>query len=258
MGAEMKILLGKLFLSLLVFIVLLTHGGIFNTVHAMNQIESVDSSEADALFTEENIEVNVGEEDVVIVETEYNTEDIELETTLNFDIENEDITADVYMDDEYGNTVDTTFDIDLIEVNNEDHIIALFTDINTGESMLYDSVQVEASIAPLIAAIASLIAKSGIKQAIKKHGLSKVKNAVKTNGTAATNAAKKLGYNKTSYTSHGQTVYKNAKSKNPKYITRDIDSHSGGVWKGASSVKNLGAKKTRSGTYDINMKRIGD
>src|SRR5699024_3162480 len=103
---------------------------------------------------------NVGEEDVVIVETEYNTEDIELETKLNFDIENEDITADVYMDDEYGNTVDTTFDIDLIEVNNEDHIIALFTDINTGESILYDSVQVEASIAPLIAAIASLIAKS--------------------------------------------------------------------------------------------------
>ncbi|HCY4498520.1 TPA: hypothetical protein O1U09_001509, partial [Staphylococcus aureus] len=29
-------------------------------------------------------------------------------------------------------------------------------------------------------------------------------------------------------------------------------------WKGASSIKNLGSKKTRSGTYDANLKRIGD
>lgn len=72
-----------------------------------------------------------------------------------------------------------------------------------------------------------------------------LKNAVKTNVTAATNPAKKLGYNKTSYTSHGQTVYKNAKSKNPKYITRDIDDHLGDVWKGASSVKNLGNQKNK-------------
>ncbi|MBW5882016.1 hypothetical protein FYM13_10555 [Staphylococcus aureus] len=29
-------------------------------------------------------------------------------------------------------------------------------------------------------------------------------------------------------------------------------------WKGARSIKNLGSKKTRSGTYDANLKRIGD
>jgi len=44
----------------------------------------------------------------------------------------------------------------------------------------------------------------------------------------------------------------------PKYITPDRDGHNNGAWKGASSVKNLGSKKTRSGTYDANLKRIGD
>jgi hypothetical protein len=30
------------------------------------------------------------------------------------------------------------------------------------------------------------------------------------------------------------------------------------VWKMAKSVKELGSKKTRMGTYDKNLKRIGD
>ena len=32
----------------------------------------------------------------------------------------------------------------------------------------------------------------------------------------------------------------------------------GGVWKMADSVSNLGSKKTRLGTYDANLVRIGD
>jgi hypothetical protein len=36
------------------------------------------------------------------------------------------------------------------------------------------------------------------------------------------------------------------------------DGHSGGAWKGATTVANLGSKKTRSGTYDADLKRIGD
>ncbi|RFD30453.1 hypothetical protein CER19_08655 [Pseudomonas sp. GL93] len=42
------------------------------------------------------------------------------------------------------------------------------------------------------------------------------------------------------------------------YITRDLDGHNGGAWKAAKSVKALGSKDTRLGTFDVNMKRIGD
>lgn len=70
----------------------------------------------------------------------------------------------------------------------------------------------------------------------------------------ATAAAKKLGYTKTNFTSHGQPVFK----KGNKYITPDVDGHNGGIWKMADSVKNLGSKSTRMGTYDENLTWIGD
>ncbi len=42
------------------------------------------------------------------------------------------------------------------------------------------------------------------------------------------------------------------------YISPDLDGHKGGIWKGADSIKNLGKKETRLGTYDENLRRIGD
>ena len=81
--------------------------------------------------------------------------------------------------------------------------------------------------------------------------------------------ASRLGYDKVNQKSHGQPIYKrndSLKGKNkpqrpktaPKYISPDIDSHNGGIWKGASSISNLGSKQTRLGTYDGNLNRIGD
>lgn len=67
-------------------------------------------------------------------------------------------------------------------------------------------------------------------------------------------AAAKLGYRKIGERSHGQPVYK----KGNRYITPDVDSHNGGAWKMADSVKNLGTKSSRMGTYDSNLNRIGD
>ena len=53
--------------------------------------------------------------------------------------------------------------------------------------------------------------------------------------------------------SHGQKVYSNGKT----YISPDTDGHNGGVWKAAKSVKDLGRKDTRLGTYDSNFEKIG-
>jgi hypothetical protein len=66
--------------------------------------------------------------------------------------------------------------------------------------------------------------------------------------------AERLGFQKTNARSHGQAVYK----KGNLYITPDVDSHNGGVWKMASSIRNLGSKSTRIGTYDGNLRKIGN
>ncbi|MER2497016.1 toxin C-terminal domain-containing protein [Vibrio neptunius] len=78
----------------------------------------------------------------------------------------------------------------------------------------------------------------------------------------ATEAAKKLGFEKTKFKIHNETVFYNKKKK--LYISRDVGSgdgngaHNGGVWKMAKSVKELGSKKTRLGTYDADLNKIGD
>ncbi|MBY4612214.1 hemagglutinin repeat-containing protein [Rhizobium redzepovicii] len=76
----------------------------------------------------------------------------------------------------------------------------------------------------------------------------------KTNSEAKI-AATALGFVKINDTTHGgQPVFK----KGNLYITRDLDGHNGGAWKMATSIKNLGSKATRLGTYDTNLNRIGD
>lgn len=83
-----------------------------------------------------------------------------------------------------------------------------------------------------------------------------IKRTNKTSLTTkeATEAAKKMGFQKTNYYSNGQPVFK----KGNRYITPDADCHNGGVWKMADSVQNLGKKSTRMGTYDACLTRIGD
>lgn len=36
------------------------------------------------------------------------------------------------------------------------------------------------------------------------------------------------------------------------------DGHIGGAWKEASTPEKLNSKNTRNGTFDLNLKRIGD
>ena len=78
------------------------------------------------------------------------------------------------------------------------------------------------------------------------------------NNSEATAAAKKLGYTKVNgATSHGNAVFTNPKASNAlRYITADADVHSGGVWKAANSIVNLGSKATRSGTYNALLEWI--
>ena len=78
---------------------------------------------------------------------------------------------------------------------------------------------------------------------------------------AATAVATKLGYAKTNYISNGQAVYQKTPSSTIKgllFISGDADTHIGGAWKAASTVKDLASDITRDGTYNENLTvRIG-
>jgi len=65
--------------------------------------------------------------------------------------------------------------------------------------------------------------------------------------------AKWLGYTKTKFQSSNQAVFTNGKN----FITQDIKSHNGGTWKMASTVKDLGSKNTRTGTFNHLLEWIG-
>jgi len=66
--------------------------------------------------------------------------------------------------------------------------------------------------------------------------------------------AAELGFKKTNYYSHGQALFQ----RGNRFVTIDLDSHNGGIWKMADSIKGLGSKKTRMGTYDRCLNRLGD
>ncbi len=115
----------------------------------------------------------------------------------------------------------------------------------------------------ILDAVALLPVVGGVKYVDEAGAL--VKSAVKHGDEVATlsrqmtskeavEAAKKLGFEPTGQFSHGQPIFR----KGNQYITQDIDSHNGGVWKMAGSIKGLRSKKTRIGTYDAELNRIGD
>ena len=78
------------------------------------------------------------------------------------------------------------------------------------------------------------------------------------NNKEATAVAKGLGYTKVNgASSHGNAVFTNPKAARAlRYITADVDSHVGGVWKAADTIANLGSKSTRSGTYNALLEWI--
>lgn len=69
----------------------------------------------------------------------------------------------------------------------------------------------------------------------------------------ASQMAQRVGYRATNQFVRGQRVFTNGKS----FIVQDIDSHSGGLWKMANSVRDLGSKTTRTGTYNYNLDYVG-
>jgi len=241
----------KMFITALIFSLFIASSGV---TYAINN-ETASSPSSDLPIVEKLV---YEKDDVKYVETNVQNEQIDLETTLKFDEFNNQLSAVALLKNEDGNDLKKHFSITILEITNEEDFKALFVDKETNEQYIYDSKELKASAFPLVAVIVGVIARQGLKTAIKNWSKSVVSSMKRSIPAVAKEAAKDLGYSQTNYLSHGQKVFIRKKGKGPKYITPDTDGHNGGAWKGASSVKNLGKKKTRSGTYDPELKRIGD
>ena len=63
--------------------------------------------------------------------------------------------------------------------------------------------------------------------------------------------SEKKGYKKVNGISKVKLIFKNDKVKrNLRFITYDNTAHNGGTWKATESIKKLGSKSARRGTYD--------
>jgi len=77
--------------------------------------------------------------------------------------------------------------------------------------------------------------------------------ASRLTNSQATDLAEWQGFASTGQRLRGQQIFRQGR----RYIVQDIDGHSGGVWKMATSPKALGSKSTRMGTYDEQLNRLG-
>ncbi len=142
----------------------------------------------------------------------------------------------------------------LIGVDLPADIRDLFYDVTNWENTkehIFQTALDSIALVPLVGGIKYADEAAELIQTAAKHGdeAADAVKAVKRTSKEVAKAAEKLGFIPTGQYSHGQPVFK----KGNRYITPDIDSHNGGVWKMANSIKNLRNKKTRLGTYDANL-----
>ncbi|QZZ03623.1 SAR2788 family putative toxin [Staphylococcus arlettae] len=244
----------KIICFILSISVLVTYGGIAEAVEVIKEAD-IERNRIDFNKIDEKINT---QNNITNIENNYDTKDLEVNSKITYNSITGETTAKAKLNDSYNNNINKSYNINFIDIIDENNFIAEFIDIDTGEKIIYNSNELRGAIAPIIPIIIGILAKQGLKTAIKKYGKSAVTNAIKSNPKAAFNAANRLGYSPTNYISQGKRVFKKNGKGHPKYITVDRTNHNGGAWKGASSVRKLGAKKTRSGTYDVNLKRIGD
>ncbi|WP_236712751.1 SAR2788 family putative toxin, partial [Peribacillus muralis] len=78
------------------------------------------------------------------------------------------ISVDTTLKDSYGNDLEKTFNITILEIYDDENFKALFIDQETGEEYIYDTTELKAAVWPLVGVVVLFIAKQGLKKAITK------------------------------------------------------------------------------------------
>lgn len=204
----------KFFVIMLTLTMFISYGGV---AYAAEQIQEIDALSAEkdlneAGYSETDVEdVVYSEEELNYVDSTIENEDMHMNSLLEFNEETGKISVTATLQDEYGNDLEKSFDVEILELYDEENFKATFTDQESGEEYTYDSTELKASVWPAVGVVIGFIAKSGLKQAIKKWSKSIVSSMIRATPALAKEAAKDLGYSATNYTSHGQKVFKRGK-----------------------------------------------
>ncbi|MCY9014908.1 SAR2788 family putative toxin [Bacillus inaquosorum] len=164
--------------------------------------ETIDSdqidSETEEIFGESIDDSNVElESDIngneATIQTNIETDDLSVDGELELDLDTSSMVVSAEAEDDSGEVFNGEFNVELQDINDDGDFIATVTDTKTGEEFNVNTAEVHASWYPLVW-IAIVVARIGIKQAIKKFGKTSVKQATKKYGTktSASKAVRKV------------------------------------------------------------------
>lgn len=106
----------KLIALLLASIITITYG---NFAEAAEVIKETDINSANSKVNENNIDENIYTKDNCnYIENNYNSNDLDIESSLEFDQNTDKITVDASLNDEYGNNLDKTYDVTFLRIVN--------------------------------------------------------------------------------------------------------------------------------------------
>ncbi|AYA78105.1 cytotoxin [Bacillus sp. Y1] len=142
------------------------------------EIDSSIEEETDIDIEEElNLEVEDTNEEIIVT-SELETEEFEVEADVYLDTDTEEIEVLGTFTDEYGETTDVNFNVTVIE-SDEEKFKAIFIDKETGEEIKYDSTEISASILPAVGVVVAFIARWGVQKAIQHFGKKALKEVAK-------------------------------------------------------------------------------
>lgn len=133
----------KILICTLILTIFISFGGV-GTFAATT--EDVVSDEELNLVSDKNVEeVIYSEGESKYVESTLENEDIYINSLLEYSEETDTISVSAALVDDYGNNLNKTFDITILELYDNENFKALFIDRETGEEYLYDTTELKAN-----------------------------------------------------------------------------------------------------------------
>ncbi|WP_097043068.1 SAR2788 family putative toxin [Terribacillus aidingensis] len=131
-----------------------------------------------------SVEIQSNEEnDTAYIDTTINSENLDVQSELELDLDEGGMLLNVESEDENGEIQSQEYEVVIHDINGEDFKASLF-DTTTGEEYEVNTEELQASWIPLVI-IAIHAARFGVKYAIKKYGKSAVSKATKQYGKKA-------------------------------------------------------------------------
>lgn len=158
----------KAFIVLIVTIIMCSYGGVANA----SEILIKSSDESSSIVNEREVEEKVfAKGNRHYIDNSYNSKDIQIESSIEYNKGNGKILAKGILEDSYGNSVNKSYFVEFLQIEDENKFVAQFEDTETGEKIIYDSNELKASALPLVAGVVvAFIAKQGLKKAITYFG----------------------------------------------------------------------------------------